>query len=99
MRRAYGSAAPPLFGKLDALPERHPPTDHLGLPLWVRVVPDRVPGPLAIYQQGVVAGLSLPRARGLVVREGDVALVERVLRKVGVGFDPHGVVALRDDRA
>src|SRR3954462_31306 len=100
MARAYRRATTMRSGRdLDALPERDAIADHLGFGLGIGVVPDGIRIELALHQQRVVAGLALPLAVGLVVRESHVLAVQRALGKVVVAFHHDGVVALRDDRA
>ena len=60
----------------DTFPEYHAATYHLGFRLGVSVVPDGIGIGVAIDKQRVVAGLTLPGARGFVVAKGDEGLVE-----------------------
>jgi len=85
------------LANLHALPKRHPAFDIGSSVFGLGVVPGGVRVDVAMDVDGVVAGLALPGATGLVVAKADVFTLERGLGEVVVAFDHDGVVALGDD--
>ena len=69
----------------------------MGVGPGLGVEPDGVGQHVAVDQQAVVMRFALPGAGGLVVAEGVVLALERVLGEVVVAFHQHGVVTLGDD--
>ena len=69
----------------------------MGLGVGLGVEPHGVGQHVAVDHERVVMRLALPGAGGLVVAEGDVLALERVLGEVVVAFHQHGVVTLGDD--
>ena len=82
---------------LHAFPKRDAAFDVGGGLFGLGVVPGSVWVHVAIDIDGVITGLTLPGATGLVVAKADVLTLDRSLREIVVPLDHDGIVAFSND--